>query len=685
MRIRRPGPADAGPIDVWPPRLGQPYLHRPASRLPFPFEEPGCRLFARGRHALFYGVRALGLGQGDEVLVPAWHHGAEVEALVRAGIVPRFYEVGPQLGPDPAELEAKLDPRVRALLLIHYLGFPQEASGWAAWCRAKGLLLFEDAAQGWLGTVGGQPLGSFGDLAIFCPYKMVAVRDGAALLLDPPPNQETSAAVAAFVKAESLDARTGFLLRRLLHGDPRGRRRANYRTLLAELAEQVPEPFRQLPEGASPLVFPIETDDKPALLERLNQHGVRALDVGAHASRELSTERFPRSARLRARIVGLPVHQGLRPSDLQRILTATRTGRIRSRADVSLEVVSEFQSLRAEWAQLAEQGGTVFKTWDWASIWWRHFGRNRPLKVAVVRRGARLIGLLPLYEWKSRPVRILRFLGHGPADELGPVGDPGDGVVLADALRASLSKLKADLLLAEQLPRAQDWRALLEGKRMAEESSPVVIFGADGWDGYLSGRSANFREQVRRRPRKLAHEHQVRYRFSDGSCNLDRDLDVLFRLHAARWAQARTNFVADEAFHREFASRAAEQGWLRLWFLEVDGEDAAVLYGFRFAGTECYYQAGRDPGWNHYRIGFVLLAHALRAAAQDGIGEYRLLRGGEDYKLRFAIVDHGLETVALSRGPLASAALSVLGAMSTAPPGPFATGVRRAATGVLRR
>jgi dTDP-4-amino-4,6-dideoxygalactose transaminase/CelD/BcsL family acetyltransferase involved in cellulose biosynthesis len=684
VRIRRPDLANAGRLDVWPPRHEQPCLHLPAAKLPFPFEEPGCRLFSRGRHALFHGVRALDLGQGDEVLVPAWYHGAEVEALVRAGIVPRFYEVGPQLGPDPAELEAQLGPPVRALLLIHYFGFPQEASAWVAWCQAKGLLLFEDAAQGWLGTIGDRPLGSFGNLVVFCPYKMVGVPDGAALLLDQPPTEAAGAEAAAPLDTESPDARTGFLLRRLLGGDPRARRRANYRTLLADLAEQVPEPFRQLPEGASPLAFPVETDDKPALLERLHWHGVRALDFGALPSPMLPVERFPRSARLRARIVGLPVHQGLRPSDLERIVTATRTGGTRARTEVSLEVVSEFESLRAEWAQLAERGGTVFKTWDWASTWWRHCGRDRPLQVTVVRRGARLIGLLPLYEWKSRPARVLRFLGHGPADELGPVGDPGDGVVLANALRASLCKLEADLLLAEQLPRSQDWGALLGGKRMAEESSPVVVFGADGWEGYLSGHSANFREQVRRRPRKLAREHQVRYRFSDGSRNLDRDLDVLFHLHAARWAEAPTNFLVDEPFHRDFAPRAAEQGWLRLWFLEVDGEDVAALYGFRFAGTECYYQAGRDPRWNHYRIGFVLLAHAVRVAAKDGIGEYRLLRGGEDYKLRFATVDHGLETVVLSRGPLAGAVLPVLAAMRTAP-GPLATAVRRAATGALRR
>jgi CelD/BcsL family acetyltransferase involved in cellulose biosynthesis len=129
---------------------------------------------------------------------------------------------------------------------------------------------------------------------------------------------------------------------------------------------------------------------------------------------------------------------------------------------------------------------------------------------------------------------------------------------------------------------------------------------------------------------------------------------------------------------------AAGQGWLRLWFLEVDGEAVAALYGFRFAGIESYYQAGRDPAWNHHRVGFVLLAHAIREAAQDGVAEYRLLRGAEDYKLRFAVADPGLETVAVARGPLARAALPALAAARVAP-GPLGRLARRAGAGVLHR
>jgi CelD/BcsL family acetyltransferase involved in cellulose biosynthesis len=181
--------------------------------------------------------------------------------------------------------------------------------------------------------------------------------------------------------------------------------------------------------------------------------------------------------------------------------------------------------------------------------------------------------------------------------------------------------------------------------------SPVLRFEGKSWDELLASRSANFREQVRRRERKLAREHDLNYRLCDDPERLDDDLGVLFRLHLARWSDTGAWYSeAAEAFHREFAARALGRGWLRLWLLELDGRPAAAWYGFRFAGAELYYQAGRDPEWERSSVGFVLLAHSIRAAAEDGLDEYRFLEGNEGYKYRFASEDQGLETIAIPRG-----------------------------------
>jgi CelD/BcsL family acetyltransferase involved in cellulose biosynthesis len=419
-----------------------------------------------------------------------------------------------------------------------------------------------------------------------------------------------------------------------------------------------------LPEGASPFAFPIETDDKPELLDRLQRHGIRALDFWAIPHRSLPSTGFPESARLRQRIVGLPVHQELRASDLERIVEVVKDGRDRQ-GELELQVTTALDTLRLEWSMLAERTRNVFATWEWISTWWHHFGRDRELLVTTCRSGPELMAILPLYVWSARPVRVLRFLGHGPSDELGPIDAAADQPSVAGAFRAALAQLDWDILLGEQLAAGKRWGTRLNARPVSREGNPVLRFGEGGWEGFLATRSSNFREQVRRRPRRLAREHHVRYRLVDGSRDLQEELDVLFHLHTLRW-QGRSPFLTDALFHRSFAATAFQRGWLRLWFLEIDGRPAAALYGFRFAGTESYYQAGRDPSWDGYAPGFVLLAHAIRRAAEDGMSEYRLLRGGESYKYRFANMDAGVETIALSRGPVTGAAVRFLPTTLTA-------------------
>jgi Maltogenic Amylase, C-terminal domain len=193
----------------------------------------------------------------------------------------------------------------------------------------------------------------------------------------------------------------------------------------------------------------------------------------------------------------------------------------------SLEVLDTIHPLQAEWSELADQGRSVFQTWEWVANWWRHFGRNRELRVTTIRSDGRIVGIVPLYLWAARPLRILRFLGHGPSDELGPVVAAAHRPTVAQALPAVLAQFDWDLFLAEQLPADQGWSTSLAGRRILREASPVLGFGDEGWEGFLRTRSRNLREQVRRRERKLAREHRIRYRLADGAGQRHRRLPRL--------------------------------------------------------------------------------------------------------------------------------------------------------------
>ena len=357
-------------IGVTPP-LPPDVYRRPARPLPFPLGEPGVRLWHRARRGLYEAVIALGLGRGDVILVPAWHHGSEVEALERAGLVPRFYSTGPHLAPDASELEELLTPDVRALHLIHYLGIPQDALAWRRWCDERALVLIEDAAQGWLATDSSGPIGRQGDVAIFSLYKAFGVPDGGATLVRareggaspiagpaaPAPRLGLRAllrehvawlmsrsSVAAALARPLLRSRpydpgadfrldppdgpsrfTRSLLPRVVDPDAPARRRANYQRLLAALERHVPDAFRALPDGASPYAFPVTAPDRAAAMAHLRDRGVRAVALWSVPHPSLPASAFPGAARWRSELIGLPVHQELLSRHVDQIVDAVQS------------------------------------------------------------------------------------------------------------------------------------------------------------------------------------------------------------------------------------------------------------------------------------------------------------------------------------------------------------------------
>jgi dTDP-4-amino-4,6-dideoxygalactose transaminase len=355
---------------VWPPLPPAVYGRRPAQDLPFPLDQGGCVLFSRGRHAIWHGIRALGLPPESVVLVPAYHCSSEIEALVRAGVECRFYEGSASLEPDEDELAQLLDEHVVALYVIHYLGFPQDVLRWRRWCDAHGILLIEDVAQGWLGTIDGRPIGSLGDISIFTFYKTLGLPDGAALLfrdgLDALAQRgafglgmvgirHTEWLLARSALLAGLEDRlrsalrrdgrgiapatsaasvgnfdvpparaTRFLLPRLVDATIADRRRRNYEHLLMELGDVVASPFARLPAGACPWAFMVEVEDRRSVMDRLLRHRIRAIDFWHQPHSLLPAHRFPQASALRARLVGIPVHQELRERDLARLGPAVR-------------------------------------------------------------------------------------------------------------------------------------------------------------------------------------------------------------------------------------------------------------------------------------------------------------------------------------------------------------------------
>lgn len=328
--------------------------------------------------------------------------------------------------------------------------------------------------------------------------------------------------------------------------------------------------------------------------------------------------------------------------------------------ELSNEPLSSPQAAAAEWEALAAEAGNIFTTVEWASAWLDHLrGDASPLLASCRRADGSTAAILPLVAGREGRLRVIRLLGHGPADRLAPICAPADRHAVARALRSFIADSGCDLFIGEQMPVDEGWTESLGATVLEREANPVLGIDGLGWEQFLAGRSSNFRGQVRRREKRLAKQGELRFRLTDDTGDLPADLETLFRLHDARWQCSGESAFVGRArdLHRAFARDALERGWLRLWLLELDDRPLAAWYGFRYGGAEWYYQSGRDPAADADAVGFVLFCHTIREAMNDGMREYRLLRGDEGYKARFADRDPGLASVALGLTPLGRAAL----------------------------
>jgi dTDP-4-amino-4,6-dideoxygalactose transaminase len=364
---------------LWPGMLSPLAADRPP---PFPFGAPRMVRFYFARNAVFHAVRLLGLA-GREVLVPAYHHGVEVSALAAAGAVPVFVRVDGRMRLDLEDLEARRGPRTGAIYVIHYAGFPQPMDEILALARREGLPVIEDCALSLLSAEGTRPLGSTGDLSIFCFYKALPVPNGGALVVNAPgiaaelpepggaPLASTlsHAASALLANAAFRLGDTGVALRAAARGVVRtargasGRlrpvstgtstfdpgavglgmsglsaaiarrldaraiveaRRRNYFLLLGRLRDVAPPPFSEVPAGVAPLFYPLPCDDKAAVRSRLAARGIETVDFWRTGHPLCPPEAFPEVATLRRRVLELPVHQDLEPEDMAYLAACVR-------------------------------------------------------------------------------------------------------------------------------------------------------------------------------------------------------------------------------------------------------------------------------------------------------------------------------------------------------------------------
>ncbi|MEW6730931.1 MAG: DegT/DnrJ/EryC1/StrS family aminotransferase [Acidobacteriota bacterium] len=363
------------------PTISPMMLIKPSKSIGYlPFCSQKAHYFYFARNAIWQMVKFLGLDRG-EVLVPAYHHGVEIEALMDAGAKVKFYRIGSKWEVDLNDVTAKIGPQTTALYLTHFAGFPGPVREMKRLAEEHNIPLIEDCALSLLSKDGDIPLGVTGDVAIFCLYKMLALPNGGAMIINnstqynfPEPAKPPISSIFSVVSASILrnlalrGGRIGQQLRSIAlkigksvlrrseiepvmvgteHFNRKhlnlgigwitkqiafaqdiesiiNSRRYNYLYALENLRDISPPLFENLPQGVVPLCYPLVVDNNRTIMQRLLARGVEAVDFWRAFHPACNPAEFPEVAKLRLTILEVPNHQDITAEMMARIVAIIR-------------------------------------------------------------------------------------------------------------------------------------------------------------------------------------------------------------------------------------------------------------------------------------------------------------------------------------------------------------------------
>jgi len=147
-----------------------------------------CLAVSSGTAAIICGLVGLGIGPGDEVILPAYTYISSAAAIINCRAVPVIAEVDDSLTLDPADVEAKITPYTKAIMPVHMRGIPSQMEAILDIARRHDLQVIEDTAQACGGSYRGRRLGAWGDVGCFSlqHYKIITTGEGGAVVTDDP-------------------------------------------------------------------------------------------------------------------------------------------------------------------------------------------------------------------------------------------------------------------------------------------------------------------------------------------------------------------------------------------------------------------------------------------------------------------------------------------------------------------
>ena len=340
--------------------------------------------------------------------------------------------------------------------------------------------------------------------------------------------------------------------------------------------------------------------------------------------------------------------------------------------------LKSFDDIRPQWLELLSQCpvNTFYLMPQWQEVWWDSFNEGREMAGFYLRDGAapgsgesgangedgenRAKGeAVSAIASLSRQGDALSFMGNTETFDYNDfMVRPGHEDAFFSALMDWLGKenwqalelpsLIEDSPTLEYLPeRAR--RGGYHVEIIEEDVTPGLSLPST-WDEYLSGLSKKNRHELRRKLRRLeAVEGWRWYCVQDPETVAARLDDFLALMRQSDPEKDAYMTPEREAFFRRIAQRTAQLDMLRLFFLQMDGQDVATALCFDYNGTRFLYNSGYNPEYGYYSVGLLLNALCLREAIEQEKAYFDFLRGPEPYKYHLGGLDRTIYRMVVSK------------------------------------
>ncbi len=317
--------------------------------------------------------------------------------------------------------------------------------------------------------------------------------------------------------------------------------------------------------------------------------------------------------------------------------------------------IREWEALAPVWdrmlARLPER--TVFQTYDYQRLWWRHFGGDNELFIAVVLRDGAIAGIAPLQiqpvKLYGRYFRLLGFIGSRWEVDRPRLLFPEEGGALSRALVRFLTAHpdRWDLCDLHEQPTGSDGLEALEsafqdaGYLVARSrDSDCAYLAIEGtWQQFLAGKSQTFRKNLKAAGRRLRSAGEVDYQVYRTLPEALEQLERYREVEARSWKSGQGVGVGRDddhfEFYREMAQVFGRRGEFVIRMLRVDDKAVAGTFGLLHDGVFYSLQIAHDRDFSRSSPGTYLEGLEMEQCFADGCREYEFLGGFLNNKSRW--------------------------------------------------